>query len=97
MNYMLENLKIKILLFFLFIVTFFYLSSGSAKGDLTRQQAEVLEITMEGKKGSFHKYIPSKISLENGKLYKIILINSGDSKHHFTSPKFANAVFTRKV
>ena len=47
--------------------------------------------------GESHFFSPSLIRLETSKLYKIVLKNSSDVKHYFSSPKFSKAVFTRKV
>ena len=68
-----------------------------AKGDLTRQKPIELEIFLKGKVGESHYYDPSILKFETGKLYKLKLINTSDSKHYFSSNKFTNSIFTRKV
>ncbi|OUV03826.1 MAG: hypothetical protein CBC42_01545 [Betaproteobacteria bacterium TMED82] len=93
-----RKLKLHIALLKTFAVSaIFYASNAFAEGDLTKQKPRVIEILMEGREGSYHRYSPSKITLETGKLYKLILRNKSDSKHYFISPGFADAVFTRKV
>ena len=68
-----------------------------AKGDLSRQKAIEVEINLKGKTGKVHFYEPSTLKFETGKLYKLKLINLSDSKHYFTSEKFSNSIFTRKI
>ena len=68
-----------------------------AKGDLTRQKAIEVEINLKGKSGKVHFYEPSTIKFKTGKLYKLKLVNLSDSKHYFTSEKFSNSIFTRKI
>lgn len=67
------------------------------KGDLTRQKPQEIKINLVGESGKNHFFSPSEIKLETGVLYKLILINKSQNKHYFTSTKFADAVFTRKV
>ncbi len=81
---------------FLSIVIFSLFHNTYAAGDLTRQNP--IEIKIDMKSGvESHFFSPSLIRLETSKLYKIVLENSSDVKHYFSSPKFSNAVFTRKV
>ena len=56
-----------------------------------------VEINLKGITGKVHFYEPSTLKFETGKLYKLKLINLSDSKHYFTSEKFSNAIFTRKI
>ena len=67
-----------------------------AAGDLSRQEPLDIEIDMTSTGGS-HLFSPALIRLETGKLYRIILRNNSQVKHYFSSPRFAKAVFTRKV
>ena len=78
----------------LLLLTF---KNSFAKGDLTRQKAIEVEINLKGKSGKVHFYEPSTIKFKTGKLYKLKLINLSDSKHYFTSEKFSNSIFTRKI
>jgi len=68
-----------------------------SKGDLTRQEPIDVEIFMKGIKGKVHYYEPSVLKFETGKLYKLIIKNISDSKHYFTSKRFAESIFTRKI
>ena len=75
----------------------FLFSYGLSKGDLTRQKPFEIEVLLKGKVGDNHFYEPSVLKFETGKLYKLKLINTSDSKHYFSSKGFANSIFTRKV
>ena len=84
-------------LFFLIFLTLFTASKSNGKGDLTRQKPISIEVLLKGSSGEFHYYEPSLLKFETGKLYKLKLINLSDSKHYFTSKKFADSIFTRKI
>tara|TARA_B100001142_G_C13926165_1_gene497400 strand:+ start:51 stop:548 length:498 start_codon:yes stop_codon:yes gene_type:complete len=84
-------------LFFLIVLTLFALNKSNGKGDLTRQKAISVEIFLKGKSGELHYFEPSILKFETGKLYKLKLINLSDSKHYFTSKKFVESIFTRKI
>ena len=84
-------------LFFLIFLTLFTASKSNGKGDLTRQKPISTEVLLKGSSGEFHYYEPSLLKFETGKLYKLKLINLSDSKHYFTSKKFADSIFTRKI
>ena len=84
-------------LFFLIFLTLFAASKSNGKGDLTRQKPISIEVLLKGSSGEFHYYEPSLLKFETGKLYKLKLINLSDSKHYFTSKKFADSIFTRKI
>ena len=68
-----------------------------SKGDLTRQKPFEIKVLLKGEVGDTHFYEPSVLKFETGKLYKLKLINTSDSKHYFSSKGFANSIFTRKV
>jgi len=88
--------KISIIsLSFLFLV--FNFNKSFSKGDLTRQKAIEVEVNLKGENGKFHFFEPSILKFETGKLYKLKIINLSDSKHYFTSEKFSNSIFTRKI
>ena len=78
-------------------LTLFTASKSNGKGDLTRQKPISIEVLLKGSSGEFHYYEPSLLKFETGKLYKLKLINLSDSKHYFTSKKFADSIFTRKI
>ena len=82
----------------LFISFFlFNFNYSFSKGDLTRQKAIEVEVNLKGETGKVHFFEPSILKFETGKLYKLKLINLSDSKHYFTSEKFSNSIFTRKI
>ncbi|MGI9384977.1 MAG: hypothetical protein ACR2PO_17630 [Methyloligellaceae bacterium] len=69
---------------------------GHATGDLTKQRP--IEVRVElGTAHGAHKFVPSDLRFETGKLYKLVLSNPSRSKHYFTSPGLARRVYTRKV
>src|SRR5258708_37961807 len=43
-----------------------------------------------------HEFAPKQLKFETGKLYKLILRNTGSDPHYFTSPAFSQMGFTRK-
>ena len=84
----------KILISILIILS---LNSAYSKGDLTRQKPQEVKINFVGESGNSHFFSPAEIELETGVLYKLILTNHSPNKHYFTSLKFSESVFTRKV
>ena len=94
---LLASLKLNFLLKYFFLAFAFCFTDCFAKGDLTRQKPLEVEIFFKGKVGESHFYDPSVLKFETGKLYKLKLINTSDSKHYFSSNKFTNSIFTRKV
>ncbi len=70
-------------------------AAGYAAGDLSRQQP--IEVTVDLGKPGQHVFEPSQIKFETGKLYKLILRNSSNDPHYFTSHNFSQMVWTRKV
>ena len=89
------NLNFLLKCFFLAFVLYF--TDCFAKGDLTRQKPFEVEILFKGKVGESHFYDPSVLKFETGKLYKLKLINTSDSKHYFSSRGFTDSIFTRKI
>ena len=79
------------------VLILFAFKDSNGKGDFTKQKAIVVEIFLTGNSGEFHHYEPSTLKFETGKLYKLILKNLSDSKHYFTSKKFSDSIFTRKI
>ena len=87
-------------LFFLFTstaISLFVMNESNGKGDLTRQKAISVEILLKGKSGEIHYYEPAILKFETGRLYRLKLKNLSDSKHYFTSQKFTDSIFTRKI
>lgn len=70
--------------------------AADAAGDMTMQEPVVVRVDLGTVEGA-HKFEPSNLTFETGKLYKLVLTNPSKSKHYFTSPGFAARVFTRKV
>ncbi len=85
------------LLFVSVIFLVLTLKNSFSKGDLTRQKAIEVEVKLKGETGKVHFFEPSTLKFETGKLYKLKLLNLSDSKHYFTSEKFSNSIFTRKI
>ena len=77
---------------------FFALSfvSAQAAGDLTQQEPFEIKVALGNDKDAL-RFFPETISLETGKLYRLILSNPSPQKHYFSSDGMAQAVFTRKV
>lgn len=69
--------------------------AGYAAGDLSRQQA--IDVVVDLGKPGQHIFEPKQIKFETGKLYKLILRNSSNDPHYFTSHAFSQMIFTRKV
>ncbi len=82
---------------FLFLFFIFLFSNTFSKGDLTRQKPIIKTVLMKSIEGSTHFYEPNFLEFETGILYKLILENKSNTKHYFTSFKFARSVFTRKI
>jgi uncharacterized cupredoxin-like copper-binding protein len=72
-------------------------ASGAAlaAGDLSRQTP--IEVTVDLGTPGKHEFSPKQIKFETGKLYKLILKNTSNDPHYFTSHAFSQMVFTRKV
>ncbi len=65
--------------------------------DLSQQTPIEIRMNM-GKEGTEeHRYFPDKLTLETGKLYKLVLHNPSNSPHYFYSNELAAKVWTRKV
>jgi uncharacterized cupredoxin-like copper-binding protein len=50
-----------------------------------------------GNSGGELKFFPSRVQLETGKSYNLLLDNPSPVKHYFTSKDFADASWTKKV
>ena len=82
---------------FLILFLVFNFNKSFSKGDLTRQKAIEVEVNLKGETGKVHFFEPSTLKFETGKLYMLKIKNLSDSKHYFTSEKFSNSIFTRKI
>lgn len=76
--------------------------ANSFAADLSKQKP--IEIRVElGKAGgaandpAAHRFIPDKLTLETGKLYRLVLHNPSNSAHYFFSNGLAAKVWTRKA
>ncbi len=84
-----------------FLILFFVLSFKGLKsenlGDLTKQKPIDKVILLKGKNGENHFFSPNILNFQTGKLYKLQIKNESNSKHYFSSTKFSDSIFTRKV
>ena len=64
--------------------------------DLSRQKPIQVDVRLGAKNGVL-EFVPSKLSFETGKLYKLVLQNPSNQRHHFSAPRFAAAVWSHKV
>jgi uncharacterized cupredoxin-like copper-binding protein len=71
-------------------------ASAKAAGDLTQQEPVEIRVALGSEKNAL-RFFPETISLETGKLYRLVLSNPSPQKHYFSSAGMAQAVFTRKV
>lgn len=74
----------------------FQAGSVHAAGDLTQQTPIDIKLQLGDEKNAL-RFVPDKIELETGKLYRLILSNPSTEKHYFSSEGLSQAVFTRKV
>lgn len=69
---------------------------ASARGDLSRQEPIEVHVQL-GNSANELKFIPDSMTFETGKLYRLVLHNAGQVKHYFSSDKFVQSIYTRKV
>lgn len=73
------------------------MSASALAVDLSQQAPIEIRINM-GKDGTNeHKYFPDKLTLETGKLYRLVLHNPSNSPHYFFSHDLGAKVWTRKA
>jgi len=72
------------------------LSVVNAQGDYTQQQAITLTVSL-GDDKNLLRFYPSELTLETGKLYRLVLFSPSSSKHYFSSYALSQKVHTRKV
>lgn len=78
------------------LTVFLFMQPALAEGDLSRQ--DPIRITVElGSKDGAMTFSPSRLTFETGKLYQMVLVNNSPHKHYFSSDKFTQSIFTRKV
>lgn len=86
--------SMKVLVLALFLALPF--ASAQAAGDLTQQEPVEIRVALGNEKNAL-AFFPGTISLETGRLYRLVLTNPSPQKHYFSSDGMAQAVFTRKV
>ena len=89
-------MKFKKTLILASIALFLPVSLIHAKGDMSNQKPIEIKVYL-GDSSNPYQFKPSTINLETGKLFRLKLINTSQTKHYFTSNKFASSIFTRKV
>ena len=71
------------------------IDGANAAGDLSRQ--EPIEVAVDLGQPGRHAFAPSRLKFETGKLYKLVLRNTSEAPHYFTSHAFSAMVWTRKA
>jgi uncharacterized cupredoxin-like copper-binding protein len=66
-----------------------------AAGNLAGQ--EPITVTVELGRPGKHVFVPDRLRFETGKLYKLVLTNTSNDPHYFTSDGFSPLIYTRKV
>lgn len=80
----------------LVITCLLYSATAHAGGDLSRQ--DPVKVTVElGTGDGQMRFTPPELNFETGKLYRMVLVNKSPHKHYFSSDKFVQSIFTRKV
>ena len=84
---------------FIFFVLYMLLNFSivETKGDLTKQNPIEMTVKLKGDSNTRYQFQPNFLRFETGKLYKLRIINSSQSKHYFSSTNFSNSIFTRKI
>ncbi len=67
-----------------------------AAGDLSQQPPIEVRVQL-GDQDNAMRFVPDRIELETGRLYKLVLHNTSPQKHYFSSDGLAGAVYTRKA
>lgn len=65
-------------------------------GDLAQQTPIDIRVQLGNEKNA-ERFVPDRIEMETGKLYRLILSNAGSEKHYVSSDGLTQSVFTRKV
>ena len=66
-------------------------------GDLTKQKPIEMNVQLNGEIGKIHFFLPNILIFKTGKLYKLKISNTSNSKHYFSSHNFSKSIFTRKI
>ena len=83
--------------FILIIFSLIFKNTPLYSADLTKQKPITKKVYFKGQSSTKYYFEPSTLEFNIGKLYKLELINQSDAKHYFTSTKFSDSIFTRKV
>jgi len=85
------------LVYVLIILSSFLISAQVfSKGDLSKQPPITVKVNLSNKDNAL-RFFPENIKFESGKLYRLVLKNAGTEKHYFSSDKFSQSIFTRKI
>jgi uncharacterized cupredoxin-like copper-binding protein len=69
---------------------------AGAAGDLTRQEPVLVRVQLGTPEGA-HRFVPSALKLETGRLYRLRLDNPSPHDYYFFSAGLADSIFSRKV
>jgi uncharacterized cupredoxin-like copper-binding protein len=83
--------KLILLVVMIFSISLFWMPSSLADSTVNGIKVSL------GNSGGEFKFFPSRIQLETGKSYSLLLDNPSPVKHYFTSKDFADASWTKKV
>ena len=78
------------------VSTVMFSNHAYSKGDLSAQQPITVDVQLSNQQGEM-KFFPDTLKFETGRLYKLVITNSSADKHYFSSDKFAQSIYTRKV
>ena len=74
-----------------------FLGTDTFAVDLSQQKPIEIRIDMGQAGSKEHRFHPDKITIETGKLYRLVLHNPSNSAHYFFSNDLAAKVWTRKA
>lgn len=80
----------------LLVVIIFAISLCWVPTTLAASTVNEIKVSLGNSSGEL-KFFPSRIQLETGKSYSLLLDNPSPVKHYFTSKDFADASWTKKV
>jgi uncharacterized cupredoxin-like copper-binding protein len=83
--------KLILLVVLIFGVSLFWMPTTLASSTVNE-----IKVSLGNNAGEL-KFFPSRIQLETGKSYSLLLDNPSPIKHYFTSKDFADASWTKKV
>lgn len=83
--------KLILLVVIIFGISLFWMPTTLASSTVNE-----IKVSLGNSSGEL-KFFPSRIQLETGKSYSLLLDNPSPVKHYFTSKDFADASWTKKV